>query len=179
MELLTSQLLWRATAWAALLDLPLLLLVARSISAARFARLPRHLAAAAFAWMAALWAVAASWAYWDAVYAAVFPAWSRWWLPLLMGLGFGAAAGFFGLTSRFARRAPAAWFALQFGLLSLVGHSIGIARGLLRVPLLAGVSAASALVFGVFEFVFYGCGIVALAAASEALSRWLGRARRA
>jgi hypothetical protein len=47
---------------------------------------------------------------------------------------------------------------------------IGISRGLLRVPLLAEVSAVSALVFGVFEFIFYWCAIVGLSVAG----RWLG-----
>jgi hypothetical protein len=50
-----------------------------------------------------------------------------------------------------------------------VGHGIGISRGLLRVPLLANVSAVSALVFGVFEFIFYWCVIVGLSVAG----RWL------
>jgi len=58
------------------------------------------------------------------------------------------------------------WFSLLGGLVSLVGHGIGISRGLLRVPLLAEVSAASALVFGVFEFIFYWCAIVGLAVAA-------------
>jgi hypothetical protein len=61
------------------------------------------------------------------------------------------------------------WFVVLGGLVSLVGHGIGIRRGLLRVPLLAEASPASALVFGVFEFAFYWCGIVALAAATKAL----------
>jgi hypothetical protein len=42
-------------------------------------------------------------------------------------------------------------------------------RCLLRAPLLSEASAASALVFGVFEFAFYWSGIVALAAGV----RWL------
>jgi hypothetical protein len=40
--------------------------------------------------------------------------------------------------------------------MSPVGHSIGISRGLLWMPLLAEASAASALAFGVFEFIFFG-----------------------
>jgi hypothetical protein len=38
------------------------------------------------------------------------------------------------------------------------------------VPLLAEVSVVSALVFGVFEFIFYWCAIVGLSVAA----RWLG-----
>ena len=65
------------------------------------------------------------------------------------------------------------WFSLLGGLVSLVGHSIGISRGLLRVPLLADASAVSALVFGVFEFIFYWCVIVGLSVAGKWLDQRL------
>jgi hypothetical protein len=105
------------------------------------------------------------------IYSAVFPAWFRWWLPLGYGLLFGALALGFWRLSVAAPRWPAVWFSLLGGLVSLVGHGIGIRRGLLKVPRLAEASAASALVFGVFEFVFYSCVIVGLAVAARKLSR--------
>jgi hypothetical protein len=101
----------------------------------------------------------------------VFPAWSRWWLPVGYGLLFGALGLAFWRLSLAASRWPAVWFSLLGGLVSLVGHGIAIRRGLLRVPLLAQASAASALVFGVFEFIFYWCVIVGLAVAARTLSR--------
>jgi hypothetical protein len=76
-----------------------------------------------------------------------------------------------------AAHGQAVWFVLLGGLLSLVGHGVGIRRGLLRVPLLSEASPASALVFGVFEFVFYWCGIVGLAAAARRLARAVHRGR--
>jgi hypothetical protein len=76
---------------------------------------------------------------------------------------------------RLASRGQALWFVLLGGLASLAGHGIGISRGLMRVPMLAEASAASALVFGVFEFIFYWSGILGLGL----LFRWLGlRLRR-
>jgi hypothetical protein len=54
-------------------------------------------------------------------------------------------------------------------MMSLVGHSIGIGRGLFRVPMLTETSVASALAFGVFEFIFYWCAIVDISVAV----RWL------
>jgi len=165
----TSELLWRATLVAVLIDVALLVLVARRVSLELFRRLKWHLAAAAAVVYAALWGTFGSVYFWDAVYSAVFPAWFRWWLPVGYGLLFGALALAFWRLSITASRWPAVWFSLLGGLVSLVGHGIGIRRGLLRVPLLAQASAASALVFGVFEFIFYWCAIVGLAAAGRRL----------
>ncbi len=169
----TSELLWRATAAVALVDLPLVALVSR-LPASLFGRLKWHLAVAAALVYALLWAAFGSVLYWDQVYSAVFPAWSRWLLPPWFALLYAGCALLFWALARRAPRWPAAWFCLLGGLVSLPGHSIGIARGLLRVPLLEQVSPASALTFGVFEFVLYWCAIVGLARAvwTVAPGRW-------
>jgi hypothetical protein len=160
----TSELLWRAAFVAALIDIPLLIIVARSVHSGLFRELKWYLAAAAFAVYAALWGAFGSIYFWDSVYSAIFPAWFRWYLPLIYGLLFGALALLFWRVSLIAPRSQAVWFTLLGGLVSIVGHSLGISRGLLRVPLLAQVSARSALAFGVFEFIFYWCVIVGLGA---------------
>ena len=165
----TSEVLWRATLIAVLIDLPLLMLVARWVSSELFRKLKWYLAGAGFVVYAVLWGAFGSVYYWDAVYHAIFPAWARWLLPVVYGLLFGALALAFWRASILAARWQAVWFSLLGGLVSLVGHSIGISRGLLRVPLLAEVSVVSALVFGVFEFIFYWCVIVGLSVAG----RWL------
>jgi hypothetical protein len=170
----TSEVLWRAAVIAALIDTPLLILVARWVSSELFRKLKWHLAGAAFVVYAALWGTFASVYFWDAVYQAIFPAWSRWLLPVGYGLLFGALALAFWRASLLVARWPALWFSLLGGLVSLVGHGLGISRGLLRVPLLAETSAVSALVFGVFEFIFYWCAIVGLGVSG----RWLGRRLR-
>ncbi len=145
---LTSDLLWRGTAVAFLIDVPLL----------------GCLAVAAFLVYAALWGGVAATYFWDSVYRAVFPEWSRWLLPPGFGVLYGLLAVLLWRLSIRAERWQAVWFAVLGGLVSLPGHAIGIARGLLRVPLLSEASATSALVFGVFEFIFYWCVIVVLAA---------------
>jgi hypothetical protein len=166
----TSELLWRATLIAVLIDAPLLMLVARRVSSELFRKLKWYLAGSGFVVYAVLWGTFGSVYYWDAVYQAIFPAWARWLLPVGYGLLFGALALAFWRVSILAARWQAVWFCLLGGLMSLVGHGIGISRGLLRVPLLDQVSAVSALVFGMFEFIFYWDAIVGLSVGS----RWLG-----
>jgi len=162
----TSELLWRATFIAVLIDAPFVILIGRRVSSELFRKLKWHLAAAAFVVYAALWGTFASVYFWDAVYKQVFPTWSRWLLPVGYGVLFGVVAVAFWRASGAVARWQPVWFCLLGGLVSLVGHGIGIRRGLLRVPLLSEASATSALVFGVFEFVFYWCVIVGLAVAS-------------
>ncbi len=164
----TSDLLWRAALITALIDIPLLVILAHWVSADLFRKLKWYLAAAALIIYAALWLIFGSISYWDEVYKAIFPAWARWLLPGY-GLLFAAVALAFWRLSLLAAKWQAVWFCLLGGLVSLVGHSIGLSRGLLRVPMLAQADAISALVFGVFEFILYWCAIVGLGAAG----RWL------
>jgi hypothetical protein len=89
---LTSDLLWWATSITALIDVVLLLLVARFVSAELFAKLKWHVAAAASIVYALLWGVLGSVLFWDTAYSAVFPVWSRWLLPVGFGLLYGALA---------------------------------------------------------------------------------------
>lgn len=167
----TSELLWKAAGVAALIDVPLLWLVHRFVRAPLLARLKSRLAVAAALVFAAIWAVFGSVLYWDDVYRAVFPAWSRWLLPPAFGVLFGLlAVGLWHVAVR-ARDWAAVTFVILGSLVSLGGHGIGIARGLLDVPLLAGASAVSALTFGVLEFIVYWCLIVAAAAASLPATR--------
>jgi hypothetical protein len=171
----TSELLWRATLITVVIDVPLLVLVGRAVSTGLFLRLKWYLVGAAFVMYAALWGTFGSVLFWDSVYQAVFPSWSRWLLPLWFGSLFGLLALAFWWLSRRVGIWPAVWFSVLGGVASLVGHSIGIRRGLLRVALLEQASLVSALVFGVFEFIFYWCGIVGLAAGFEACDHVLRR----
>jgi hypothetical protein len=166
---LTSELMWRITLITALIDVPLLILAARWVSPDPFRKLKWYLVGAAALIYAALWGTYGSVFFWDAVYKAIFPVWSRWLLPLGFGLLYGALALAFWRVSLFAARWQVVWFILLGGIMSLVGHSIGISRGLFRVPMLAETSIASALAFGVFEFIFYWCAIVGISVAA----RWL------
>jgi len=166
---LTSALMWRVAAITALIDVPLVMLAAKWVPGELFQKLKWYLVGAAALVYAGLWGTYGSIFYWEAVYAAIFPAWFRWLLPLAYGLLYGALALVFWRVSRLARRRQVVWFILLGGMVSLVGHGIGISRGLFRVPMLAETSIASALTFGVFEFTFYWCAIVGLGAAG----RWI------
>jgi hypothetical protein len=171
----TSQLLWWGTLVAALIDIPLLILVALRVGSGLFGKLQGYLAAAAFLVFASIWYVCGSLYFWDPVYRLVFPVWSRWLLPLFFGLLEGVLALIFWRLGRLASRGQALWFILCGGLASLVGHGVGIRRGLMQVPMLAGASAASALVFGIFEFIFYWSVILGLGLAFRGLGLKLRR----
>jgi hypothetical protein len=119
---LTSELLWRATLIAVLIDAPLLILVARWVSSELFYKLKWHLAGAAFVVYAVLWGAFGSVYFWDAVYKAIFPLWSRWLLPVGYGLLFWVLAVAFWRASIHAARWQAVWFSLLGGLVSLMGH---------------------------------------------------------
>lgn len=166
---ITSELLWRATLFAVPIDIVLLFLVARFVPTEVFDKLKWHVTAAACVVYALLWGVFGSVLYWDAAYSKLFPDWSRWLLPAGFGLLYGAFALAFWHVSIHASRWQAVWFCLLGGAVSLVGHGIGIAMGLLRVPLVAEASAISAWTFGVMEFIVYWCLIVGLGAAGRKL----------
>jgi hypothetical protein len=171
---ISSELLWRSALVTALVDAPLVLVLAWRVNAGLFRQLKWYLVGAAALVYAGLWGVVGSLVYWEAVYRAVFPGWMRWLLPLIQGVLFGGLAlGSWRLSLLDGKR-PVVWFCLLGGLVSLGGHSIGFSRGLMRVPMLAQASPASALAFGVFEFIFYWCLITGLAAAG----RWLGQRLR-
>jgi hypothetical protein len=161
--------MWQATLFTVAIDVVLLLLVARFVPAELFANLKWHVAGAACVVYAILWGVFASVLFWDSVYSAVFPGWSRWLLPVGYGLLFGALALAFWHVSIHAARWQAVWFCLLGGGVSLIGHGIGITRGLLRVPLLVEASVISVLSFGVAEFIVYWCVIVGLGVACRRL----------
>ncbi len=160
---LTSSLMWRAALVTALIDVPLLTLLAWRVSPDLFRRLKWPLAGSAFLVYAVIWGVVGSLIYWDEVYSAIFPAWFHWLLPLIYGTLFGLLALAFWWLGRRVARLQVVCFCLLGGLSSIAGHTIGITRGLMNVPLLAQTSIASALTFGVFEFIFYFCIIVGLA----------------
>jgi hypothetical protein len=71
-------------------------------------------------------------------------------------------------------------FILLAGPWSLLGHGIAMLKGLLTVPYLAQASAASALAFATFEYMFYECAVVGVAAGAHAVSngRAFGARRR-
>ena len=163
-RVLTPGLMYRAAAVVALLDVLLMVELHRKVGAdgLRRARWPVALVAGLF-WLA-VWGTMHS-MFWERVYSHVFPAWSRWVVPPLFGAGYATLAlGWRWLALRAGRQAVGVWVAL-WGATGALTHAWAIyGRGLLaNTPMLQGLTPASAIVFAVFEFGFYGCVILLLA----------------
>jgi hypothetical protein len=147
--------MWRATAFAAGLDVVVVGVLWWRVSRDSFTRLRLWFPCVA----AAVWMLIyglASFLAWDTCYQYVMPAWVRWgaWLYGLLHILLGLLFWWVAQRTPFH---PVIVLAVLGGLHSLPGHLHGIyGRGLLeQCPIVRGVSPASALTFGVFEFAFY------------------------
>lgn len=170
----TADYYWAAAAVTAAVDLLLAIVLIKTVSADLFKRSLAYLVVFGILFWCLL-LTAAAWGYWDECYGLLFPGWVRWAVPfygLLVGAGLGPL--FWWVARRFPGH-PLPAFIVLAGLHSLPGHLRGIygERMLERCSMLVGVTPASALVFGVFEFVLYWCVVLGLAALATA-----GRERR-
>ncbi|HOG45476.1 MAG TPA: hypothetical protein PLJ35_12925 [Anaerolineae bacterium] len=164
---ITSEMLWLSALVTAIIDIPLVLWLARRIGPARFRSLhwPTALAAAIF-WLSyelLLYALT-----WDFFYAKLLPsAGGRSLVRALLELAPYPAVGLllWWLASRLPGN-PTVTFCLLGGLESLPEHLWGIYRlGMLdKVPYFQGVSPASMLAFAVFEYILYWGSVLSLAA---------------
>jgi len=153
----------------ALIDLVFVFLLLRWVDRSRFQRLKAPLViVAALAWCGIY--TAAVWSFWDTCYSFVFPGWVRWFV-IFFGLLMGGVAYLFWWLALKIPWNPIVTFTILGGLHSLPGHLNGIyGMGLMeKCPILTEVSIESALVFGVFEFIFYWCVILSAVALIEHL----------
>jgi hypothetical protein len=176
---LTSELMWRAAALTAGLDVILIGVAAWLVPARRFERLKWPSAIAAGVFWLGMWTLAMWGPWWELAYRHIFPEWARWIVPPTYGVMFGAIGMGFWWLARRLPGPPAVAFCLLGGLVSLPGHLFGIhGRGMLeKVPVLQGVSVVSALVFGIFEFIVYWVVIV-LAAAALGRAGWTSQSQQ-
>jgi len=160
----TSELYWVAALVAALIDVGFVSLLAWRIQTSRFRQLKWALTGAGVIFWGTLWAYVL-WDFWELAYRYVFPSWARWLIPASYGLMYGACGFALWWVALRLPGNPVVSFCLLGGLISLPGHLWAIygRRMLEKVPLLQGVSPASALVFGVFEFIFYWSVILVVA----------------
>ena len=157
-KVLTPDLMYRAAAVVALVDAAFVALLWRRIGAAGVRRAKWELAGVSGVFWFCVWATMHT-RFWEPVYSHVFPAWARWVVPPVYGLGFAALAlGWRALALRAGRWAVPAWAAL-WGATGALTHTYAIlARGLLEnSPMLQRLTPVSAIVFATFEFGFYGC----------------------
>jgi hypothetical protein len=102
-----------------------------------------------------MWAVGY---FWESVYHYVFPEWSRWLLPVFMALITAAVAGFAWKVSVGFTFHPVITYCMLGGLWGFVSHVIAVFRGITeKPPVLQGASSVAAVVFAIFEFIFYWC----------------------
>ncbi len=160
----SSQLYWASAAVAAVLDGILIGVLARTISPAGFRSLLKPLVLLAAVFWCVLY-TAAIFGFWEICYSYIFPAWVRWVAPFY-GLLMGGLAALFWWLSQQSSVHPVLLFTAFAGLHSLPGHLSGIygREMLTRCPVLLSVSPASALVFGIFEFIFYWGLVLGLSA---------------
>ncbi len=161
---ITTVELWRGAGLLTVVAIASLAMLTRVVPAHLFARLRRAIPAAAFIVWAGIWFGVLA-IYWQPVYRYVFPASIRWFLPLIMGTGFGVAYGFlFRLVARVPGHATLL-FVLLAGLLGPMTHAWAVYRGIVeKPPVLRGASPVAAIVVSYPEFTIYACLAVLLAA---------------
>jgi hypothetical protein len=165
----SSQMYWASAAVTAALDAILIGVLIRAIPPALFGQLLKPLMVTAALFWGGLYS-AAAYGFWDICYQFIFPVWVRWAAPFY-GLSLGGLAALFWWLSRRTRAHPVAVFTGLAGLHSQPGHLLGIygREMLTKCPVLLGVSPASALVFGISEFIFYWGVVLGLSAVWQ---RW-------
>ncbi len=156
----TSQIYWIAALVAALIDIVLVGGLLRWLKEDTFRQLQPSLMIIAMIFWSTLYTWAAN-TFWKGCYQHVLPVWA-----LRVVFPFGLLVGVLGfffwwLSLRLPGR-PLFWFIFLGGLHSLPGHLHAIyGRDMLeRCPILVGVSPSSALIFGIFEFIFYWCVVL-------------------
>ena len=159
----TDSILWTAAIGFAVIDVPLVLVLARFLDRTRFLTLKWGSAVSALAIWAGLWLWAVT-AYWNAVYSYFFPSWVRWCLPITYGVLFGLAGlGLWSVAVRL-RINPVITFVILGALLGPVTHTWAVWRGLMmKPPMLRGASPFAAVVVSAPEFGFYWCATLVLA----------------
>ena len=172
----TSGLYWASALVTAVIDLAFVALLAWRVQPERFRQLKWPLLGASLIFWISLWTSVVCWC-WDWCYRYVFPSWGHWVIPPVYGLIFGAMGLAFWWLALHLPGNPVATFCILGGLQSLPGHLWAIygVRMLDKVPILRAVSPSSALVFGVFEFVFYWGVIVIIALVVVRVRDWRRR----
>jgi hypothetical protein len=160
----TTEVLWRGALALAALDAVLVPLLARRIGRERLRRLKWTFAATAATYWCAIW-VFMNTRFWASVYGYVFPAWARWLIPPAYALLFAAVAlGTWWLALRLPGNAAVS-LCLLGGVWGALTHVWAISRGIMdKPPMLHGASPAAAVVIATFEFTFYWCVMLGVAA---------------
>lgn len=154
--MVTTQQMWLSALVAAAILVTLAVILHRRVRSPFPPRLPLALLLGGMLFFGILYGWAAR-TYWDSCYGAVLPSWAKWVAPMFGTAWGGLGAVFWRVAQRARPTRPLPLFLLLGGLHSLPGHLHGIyGRGLLaKCRIIQGISAPSALTFGLFEFAVY------------------------
>ena len=161
---ITTEILLKGALFFALVDVVYVPLLVWRVRKETFQRMRWPLAiVAAFVWYG-IWA----WAignFWETIYRYVFPAWGQTWIPLIAIIVAAAVApGLWTLALRFKGN-PVLIFCLLGGALGILTHIWAVYRGIVTLPpMLQGASPLAAVVIAFFEYMFYWCTILVIAA---------------
>lgn len=171
----TTSLLLHSAAVVALLDVIFLFGLHKLIKPEFFLKIKWYLILwTGLIWSAIWWTVL--FYFWKSVYHFVFPGWSRAWLPIAFGLLMAGASLLFWTIAKLNNRMPLLVFCLLGGTWGLCTHTWAIYRGIMtKPPMLQGASPWAALIFAFFEYIFYWCIIVSLAALTKRIAGLMTR----
>jgi hypothetical protein len=161
---ITSETLWLGTFIFSAIDAVFIPILAWRINVATFRRFKWILVITTAIFWSSLW----TWGlvtFWNSVYHYVFPAWAHWLIPPTFGLLY---AGICLLIWWLALRLPGnavVNFSLLGGLWGMITHLIAVSIGIVsKPPVLQGAAPAAAVIMAIFEFMFYWCIILTIAA---------------
>lgn len=164
---ITTELLYRATLVFALMDAIYILLLSWRVKPETFGRLKWNLIVAA----AVIWFGIWSWAlsnFWETVYVYVFPTWAQTRVPWIAFFVAGIVAWVLWMLALRATTKAVPVFCLLGGILGILSHLWAVYRGIVtKPPMLQGASPLSAVTIAFFEFIFYWCVILTLAAFAD------------
>lgn len=164
-SVLTPGLMYRAALGVALVDAAYAALLAWRVGAEGLRRVRREIALVSGVYWFGVWMTMHT-VYWEPVYGRVFPAWARWLVPPVYGVAFAGVAALWRHLALWAPRLAVPAFVALWGATGALTHAWAIyGCGLLvKSPMLQHLTPASAIVFATFEFGFYGCLILTVAA---------------
>jgi hypothetical protein len=161
---ITTDLLWLGAVIFAGIDLVFIPILVWRIKPGTFRRFKWTLVSVTAIYWSALWV----WVlinFWDSVYQYVFPVWARWFIPPTYGLLFAGVSLLFWWLALRLHGNPVFSFCLLGGLWGMITHLLAVSLGIVtKPPVLQGAAPLAAIVIAIFEFMFYWCIILSVAA---------------
>jgi hypothetical protein len=152
----TTSLIWTCTGIVAVMDVILTLLARRLVSRELFQQMRWLLVIAGGVFFLLVW-IGVLWWGWDWFYSYIFPAWGRYLLPPMFGIGYTLIAlGMGWLSLKLPGNSAVTWCILGGieGLLSHIYAIYGLGSAS-KPPIMQGTDPFAVLIFAVFEIAFY------------------------